>query len=147
LRVELDSVRRETEALTQALRREISEQRTAHEQRVETLNEAQAQARSSLADLRSQLEARLRENTNLTTLNNALSVRIDKTQATLSSTDARLQALNAQRTAEQREGETLQAMMTARLADKDAIIASLQQQMAEPPSDPDAPVKNGIGGA
>ncbi len=141
LRINLDSVRRQTDALTQELHREISEQRTAHEQRVEALTEAVATARTSLAEQRSQLEARLRENTNLTTLNNGLPVRIDKTQAALASTEARLLALTAQL-----EWETLQSMMTARLADKDALIASLQQRIVEPPSDPDAPVKNDTGG-
>ena len=139
LRVELDSVRRQTDALTQELRRELSDQRTVHEQRVEALNEAQTQARSSIAEQRSQLDALRRESTNLTTLNNGLSVRIDKTQAALASTETRLQALTAQRTAEQREGEALQAMMTARLADKEALIANLQKQIAEPPRDPKAP--------
>ena len=108
LRVELDSIRRQIDALTQELHREISEHRTAHEQRVEALIEAHAQARSSLADQRSQLDALQRENTNLTTLNNGLSVGIDNTQSTLASTEAQLLALNAQRTAEQREWKTLQ---------------------------------------
>ena len=49
--------------------------------------------------------------------------------------------------AEQREWETLQSMMTARLADKDAWIATLQRPMGEPPSDPEAPVENDTGGA
>ena len=38
-------------------------------------------------------------------------------------------------------------MMTARLADKDAWIATLQRPMGEPPSDPEAPVENDTGGA
>ncbi|WP_157736046.1 DNA-binding protein [Granulosicoccus antarcticus] len=146
LRVELDSVRRQTDELTQALRREIGEQRSAHEKRVDALNEAATAARTSLAEQRSQLDALQRENTNLTTLNSGLSVRIDNTQSSLASTEAQLSVLNAQRTAEQRERETLQSMMTSRLADKDELIASLQQQIAEPPNDPDAPVENDTGG-
>ena len=146
LRVELDNVRRQSDELTQALRREISEQHLAHEKRVNALNEAAATARTSLAEQRSQLDALQRENTNLTTLNSGLSVRIDNTQSSLASTEAQLLALNAQRTAEQRERETLQSMMTSRLADKDELIASLQQQIAEPPNDPDAPVENDTGG-
>ncbi len=147
LRVELDSVRRQSDESTQALRREISEQRSAHEKRVDALNEAAAAARTSLAEQRSQLDALQRENTNLTTLNSGLSVRIDNTQSTLASIEGQLLALKAQRTAEQREWEALQSMMTSRLADKDELIASLQQQIAEPPSDPDAPVENDTGGA
>ena len=146
LRVELDSVRRQTDELTQALRREIDDQRSAHEKRVEALNETAATVRTSLAEQRSQLDVLQRENTNLTTLNSGLSVRIDNTQSSLASTDAQLSALKAQRTAEQREGEALQSMMTSRLADKDELIASLQRQIAEPPSDPDAPVENDTGG-
>ncbi len=146
LRVELDSVRRGSDEATQALRREIDEHRTAHEKRVDALNESAATARTSLAEQRSQLDALQRENTNLTTLNSGLSVRIDNTQSSLASTDAQLSALKAQRTAEQREGEALQSMMTSRLADKDELIASLQRQIAEPPSDPDAPVENDTGG-
>ncbi len=147
LRVELDSVRRQSDELTQALRREISEQRSDHEKRVEELKEVVAAARTSLAEQRSQLDALQRENTNLSTVNNGLSVRIDKTQSTLASADAQLLTLNAQRTAEQREGKTLQSMMTSRLVDKDELIASLQRQIAEPPSDPDARVENDTGGS
>ena len=147
LRVELDSVRRQADEVTQALRREIDEHRTAHEQRVDELNEAAATARTSLAEQRSQLDALQRENSNLTTLNTGLSVRIDNTQSSLASTEAQLLALKAQRTAEQRERETLQSMMTSRLADKDELIASLKHQIVEPPSDPDAPVENDTGGA
>ena len=43
-RVELDSVRRQSDELTQALRQEISEQRIAHEKRVDALNDAAATA-------------------------------------------------------------------------------------------------------
>lgn len=146
LRVELDSVRRQTDALTQELRRELSYQRTVHDQRVDALNEAQAQARSSIAEQRSQLEARQRENTNLTTLNNSLSARIDKTQAALASTETQLLALRAERITEQRESDALEAMMTARLADKDALIVNLQKQIAEPPRDPVAPDGNDTDG-
>lgn len=142
LRVELDNVRHQTEALSETLRREITELRTAYEQRVDALNEAAAEARASLAEQRSELEARQRENANLTTLNDSLSVRIDKAQSALASTEAQLSVLDAQRTAEQREREELQTMMASRLADKDALIANLQKQIAEPPSDPDAPVGN-----
>ena len=147
LRVELDNVRRQSDELTQALRREISEQHLAHEKRVNALNEAAATARTSLAEQRSQLDAMQRENTNLTTLNSGLSVRIDNTQSSLASTEAQLLAFNAQRTAKQREWETLQSMMTSRLADKDELIASLQQQIAEPPKHPDAPVEDETSGA
>ena len=73
-------------------------------------------------------------------------MRIDNTQSSLASAEAQLLALNAQRAAEQRERETLQSMMTSRIADKDELIASLQQQIAEPPKDPDAPVENDTGG-
>ncbi len=147
MRVELDSVRRQSDELTQALRREIGEQRSTFEKRVDALKEVAVMARTSLAEQRSQLETLQRENTNLTTVNNGLSVRIDKTQSTLASTDAQLLTLNAQRTAEQREIVTLQSMMSARLADKDELIASLQQQIVEPPSDPDAAVENDTGGS
>ncbi len=140
LRVELDSVRSQTDALTRELRREISEQRSVHEKRAEELQEAVAAARTSLVEQRSQLDALQRENANLTTLNDNLSVRVDNTQSALASGEGQLLALSAQRTAEQREWEALQSMMTARLADKDAMIASLQQQMAEPPCDPAEPV-------
>lgn len=68
-------------------------------------------------------------------------MRNDKTQSAVASAEAQLLALNAQCTAEQREMEALQAMMTARLADKDELIAILQQQIARPPIDPDAPVE------
>ncbi len=118
LRIELGNVRHQADTLTQELRREIREQRTAHEQRVDALTENLATARTSLAEQRSQLETRLRENTNLTTVSNSLSVRIDKAQSALANTEARLQALTTQRTSEQREWEALQRMMTARLADK-----------------------------
>ena len=36
--------------------------------------------------------------------------------------------------------------MTARLADKDALIANLQKQIAEPPRNPDAPDGNDTDG-
>jgi hypothetical protein len=85
----------------------------------------------SLAEQRSQLDAAQRENTNLITINSGLSVRIDKSQSALASTEPRLAALDAQRTAEQREMVTLQSTMTARLADKDEMIAALQQQIAD----------------
>ncbi len=49
---------------------------------MEALNEVQSQARLSIADLRGQLEARQRENTNLTTLNDSLSVQVDNTVGT-----------------------------------------------------------------
>ncbi len=52
----------------------------------------------------------------------------------------------AQALAEQREWVTLQAMMTARLTDKDKLIVSLQRQIAEPPNDSDALVENDTGG-
>lgn len=81
LRVELESVRRQTDVMTQELRREISDQRTAYEQRVELLDEAQA--RSRLTDLRSQLNTRERENSKLATINEGLSVRTDTTQSAL----------------------------------------------------------------
>ncbi|ASJ73434.1 hypothetical protein [Granulosicoccus antarcticus] len=74
-------------------------------------------------------------------------MRIDNTQSSLASTEAQLLTLNAQRTAEQREGETLQSMMTARLADKDELIASLQRQMAKPPKDPEGAADKDIGDA
>ncbi len=117
MRVELGSVRRQSDELTQALRWEISEQRSGHEKRVDLLNEVAATARPSVAEQRSQLDALQRENTNLSTPNNALSVRIDNTQSALTSAEAQLLPLNARRTAEQREGDTLQSMMTSRLAD------------------------------
>ena len=82
----------------------------------------------------------------MATVNNGLSVRIDKTRSTLASTDAQLLALKSQRAAEQQEWETLQSMMTARLANKDELIASLQRQIAQPPSEPAAPVENDTGG-
>ncbi len=146
LRVELDSVRRQTDELTQALHREISEQRSAHEKRVDALNEAAAAARTSLAEQRSQLDALQRENTNLTTVNSGLSVRIDKTQSALANSEGQLLALKAQHTSEQREWEALQAMMTARLVDKDELIASLQRQITEPPNDQAASVENDTSG-
>ena len=73
-------------------------------------------------------------------------MRIDNTQSALASAEGQLLALNARRMAEQREWETLQSMMTSRLADKDGLIDSLQQQIAEPPNNPDAPVENDTGG-
>ena len=39
----------------------------------------------------------------------------------------------------------LQIMLMARLADKDALIATLQRQIAELPKDPEAPVENDTG--
>ena len=60
---------------------------------------------------------------------------VDKTQSAMVSTDGQLLALKAQRMAEQREWETFQSMMTSRFAEKDAFIASLQQQIAELPDD------------
>ncbi len=102
-------------------------------------------ARTSLAEQRSQLDAMQRENTNLTAVSNGLSVRNDHTQSALASTKAQLLALDAQLAAKQREWETLQIMMAARLADKDDLIAALKQQIAEPPNDPDAPVENDTG--
>ena len=81
----------------------------------------------------------------LTTLNNGLSVRLEHTVA-LASSEAQLLALKAKRTAEQREWGTPQSAMRAQLADKDALIASLQQQDSEPPDDADAPVENDTGG-
>ncbi|MGQ7848703.1 DNA-binding protein [Granulosicoccus sp. 3-233] len=142
LRVELDNIRHQTEALSETLHREMTELRTAHEQRVDALNEAASEARASLTEQRSELEARQRENANLATLNDSLSVRIDKAQTALASTEVQLSALNAQRTAEQREREELQTMMASRLADKDALIASLLKQITEPSRDPDAPDGN-----
>lgn len=112
---------------------------------MDALNDAAAAARTSLAEQRSQLDTLQRENTNLTTLNSSLSVRIDNTQSTRANIEGKLLALKAQHTAEQRERETLQSMMTSRLADKDELIASLKQQIAEPPKDPDAPVENDTG--
>ncbi len=73
-------------------------------------------------------------------------MRIDKTQSALASAEGQLLALDAQRTAEQREREALQSMMTSRLADKDELIASLQRQITEPPNDPDSPVENDASG-
>ena len=64
----------------------------------------------------------------------------------LASTDAQLLALTAQRTAEQREWEAQQAMLTARITDKDALIATLQQRISKLPSDPEAHVENDTGG-
>ena len=55
-------------------------------------------------------------------------------------------ALRLCKSPEQRELVTLQTMMTARLADKDKLIATLQKQITEPPNDPDAPVENDTGG-
>ena len=40
----------------------------------------------------------------------------------------------------------LQTMLTARLADKDAWIVTLQRQIAELPKNPEAPVENDAGG-
>ncbi len=37
-------------------------------------------------------------------------------------------------------------MMASRLADKDELISTLQRQIAEPPSDPEAPVESDTGG-
>jgi chromosome segregation ATPase len=108
LRTELDVVRRDATLATEQLQRNFWEQRSAAEQRVDALSAELGQARLSLAEHRSQLDARQRENTNLTTINSGLSVRIDRTQSALASTEAQLAALDAQRTVEQREMITLQ---------------------------------------
>ena len=71
-------------------------------------------------------------------------MRIDNTQSALASTEAWLLALNAQHTAEQREWE-MPRSMTARIADKDAMIANLQQLMVGL-IDPEAPVENDTDG-
>lgn len=73
-------------------------------------------------------------------------MRIDNTQSVQASTEAQVLVLTAQRTAEQREWEMLQTMLTARLADKDEWIATLQRSIVEPHSDPGAPVENDTDG-
>ena len=108
---------------------------------MDALSDKLEKARAKLAEQRSQLDAGQRENTNLTTINSGLSVRIDKTQSALASTEAQLAALDAQRTAEQREMITLQSTMAARLVDKDELIAALQQRIAENHNDADNPVE------